>query len=89
MGLRGDWLWVGAAWMFPCHGPIPGGDVICEGARARLESRDSRLRAGSEPAELALLLGSNRGRVESRDFRLGAGPGPAELDGVPSLFTPG
>jgi hypothetical protein len=64
-------------------------DVICRGARARLESRDSRLGAGSEPAKLALLLGSNRARVESRDLRLGAGPGPAELDGAPSLFTPG
>ncbi len=61
------WVWVGAAWMLPCRGPMPGGDVICGGARARLESRDSRLGAGSEPAELALLLGSNRARVESRD----------------------
>jgi hypothetical protein len=57
------WVWVGAAWMLPCRGLRPGGDVICGEARARLESRDSRLGAGSEPAELALLLGSNRARA--------------------------
>jgi hypothetical protein len=68
-------VWVGGAWMLPCRGPMPGGDVICGGALARLESRDSRLGAGSEPAELVLLLGSNRARVESRDSRLGSGPG--------------
>ena len=64
--------------MLPCRGPRPGGDVICGGARARLESRDSRLGAGSEPVELAMLLGSNRARLESRDLRLGSGSEPAE-----------
>ena len=88
-GLRGCWVWVGVTWMLPCRGPRPGGDVICGGARARLGSRDLRLGAGPEPAELALLLGSNRARLESRDLRLGAGSEPAELDGALSLFTPG
>jgi hypothetical protein len=69
------WVWVREAWMLPCRGPMPGGDVICGGARARLESRDSRLGAGSEPAELVLLLGSNRARAESRVLQLVAGPG--------------
>ena len=54
---------------------MPGGDVICGGARAWLESRDSRLGAGSEPVELVLLLGSNRARAESRVLQLVAGPG--------------
>jgi hypothetical protein len=83
------WERLGSFLQVPCRGPMSGGDVICGEARARLESRDSRLRAGPEPAELALLLGSNQARVKSRDLRLGAGPGPAELDGAPSLFTPG
>ncbi len=34
------------------RGPMPDGDVICGGARARIESQDLRLGAGSEPEEL-------------------------------------
>ncbi len=82
MGLRGHWVWVGAAWMLPCRGPMPGGDVICGGARARVESRDSRLGAGQGPAELdgvpsLFTPGWRRARLKSRDLPLGAGSEPA------------
>ncbi len=68
---------VGATWMLPSRGPMPGGDVICGEAQARLESRDSRLGAGSDLAELALLLGLGSSHVTRDSDRRRARAGRA------------